>query len=425
MILQELFEAGPGGSDNYAENLAQQVFNVRPNLRSEDDVLNIGYKVAVQDLMSQTRAVSLFSRDQDFPSDFVSAYYYLQKQKPGVAEGLNEFAPAGSGDGDSGRWYTDDELADIIGDDWFQDFDVSHDEFNIDAYGEKAKKNLVGHANAWFDDRGYNVNVLGVEHNDVDHDLKWYIVGSFQNDNFAKKDVPEDSYKNSQAYRADGGANDENHELDQHRDQQEKSGTWYIRLNGKLIKDKQGNPYSFRGKAAANKAALTMQAKLFNQGKEFMLTTNPNDKPQGVAEDKQRVDSLVTDALKIMRGSDVSDAVSALKTVLGDREYNGRRGYYNFYVRQLMDMYGQQDVAEGNTEVRDNTGKVVSWRNDTEWHKAEKNKQGKPKDPRGVVTHLSDVARRKTAGQQGVAEGLVSKTKQISENQYIPKHKRW
>jgi len=59
------------------------------------------------------------------------------------------------------------------------------------------------------------------------------------------------------------------------------SGTWYIRLNGKLIRDKQGNPYSFNGKAAANKAALTMQAKLFNQGKEFMLTTNPNDKQQG------------------------------------------------------------------------------------------------------------------------------------------------
>jgi hypothetical protein len=416
MILQELFEAGPGGSDNYAENLAQKVFNVRPNLRSEDDVLNIGYKVAVQDLASQTRAVSLFSRDQDFPSDFVSAYYYLQKQRPsmaeevdtgeydarrpthkgettpeqekkfrdkvrqygdeleqrqkekeqGVAEGLNEFAP-GSDGGNSGHWYTDDELADIIGDDWFDDFDVSNDGFNIDAYGEKAKQNLVGYANTWFDDRGYNVNVMGVEHNDIDHDLQWYIVGSFQNDNFAKKDVPEDSYKNSQAYRADGGANDENHELDQRRDQQEKSGTWYIRLNGKLIKDKQGNPYSFRGKAAANKAALTMQAKLFNQGKEFMLTTNPNDNPQGVAEASQRVDSLVTDALKIMQGATMNDAVAALKTVLGNREYNDRRGHYNFYVRQLMDMYGQQ----------------------------------------------------------GVAEGLASKTKQISENQYIPKHKRW
>ena len=90
--------------------------------------------------------------------------------------------------------------------------------------------------------------------------------------------------KDSQAYRADGGANDEDHEGDAWREKQEKSGTWYIRLNGKLIKDKAGKPYSFHGKAAANKAALTMQAKLFNQGKEFMLTTNPNDKPQGVAE---------------------------------------------------------------------------------------------------------------------------------------------
>lgn len=88
--------------------------------------------------------------------------------------------------------------------------------------------------------------------------------------------------KNSYAYRMDGGANDEDHESDRRREQQVQSGTWYIRLNGKLIRDKQGNPYSFRGKAAANKAALTMQAKLFNQGKEFMLTTNPNDKQQGM-----------------------------------------------------------------------------------------------------------------------------------------------
>lgn len=71
---------------NYAEQLAQKVFNVKPKLASEDDVLNIGHKVATQDLMSQVRANYLFARDQDFPSDFVSAYYYLQKQKPGVAE---------------------------------------------------------------------------------------------------------------------------------------------------------------------------------------------------------------------------------------------------------------------------------------------------------------------------------------------------
>ena len=40
--------------------------------------------------------------------------------------------------------------------------------------------------------------------------------------------------KDSQAYRADGGANDERHDLDQ------QSSTWYIRLNDKLIRDKSG-----------------------------------------------------------------------------------------------------------------------------------------------------------------------------------------
>jgi hypothetical protein len=110
---------------------------------------------------------------------------------------LAEFAPPSGNNGDSGRWYTDDELADIIGDDWFEDFDVSNDGFNIDAYGEKAKQNLVGYANSWFDDKGYNVNVLGVEHNDVDHDLKWYIVGSFHNPRFAEQGVAESKSKPS------------------------------------------------------------------------------------------------------------------------------------------------------------------------------------------------------------------------------------
>ena len=126
-------------------------------------------------------------------------------ESQGMAEGsLNEFAIPGGGDGDSGRWYNDDELADIIGDDWFEDFDVSNDGFNIDAYGEKAKKNLVGYANTWFDDKGYNVNVMGVEHNDVDHDLQWYIVGSFHNPRFANEGVAEDWQKANKRDKTDG-----------------------------------------------------------------------------------------------------------------------------------------------------------------------------------------------------------------------------
>ena len=69
--------------------------------------------------------------------------------------------------------------------------------------------------------------------------------------------------------------------------------------------------------------------------------------PDAMNEGSQRVDSLVTDALKIMRGAEVSDAIQALKTVLGDREFSSRRGHYNFFIRQMIDMYGQQGVAEG------------------------------------------------------------------------------
>jgi hypothetical protein len=48
-----------------------------------------------------------------------------------------------------------------------------------------------------------------------------------------------------------------------------------------------------------------------------------------------------------MRSAEVSDAVKALKTVLGDREYNSRRGFYNFYIRQMIDAYSKQgDMSE-------------------------------------------------------------------------------
>jgi hypothetical protein len=74
---------------------------------------------------------------------------------------------------------------------------------------------------------------------------------------------------------------------------------------------------------------------------------------QGVTENNQRGDSLVTDALKIMRGSDYQiDPARAIKTVLGEREYNSRRGFYNFYIKQLRDMYDQEGLAEGKRNLK-------------------------------------------------------------------------
>ena len=105
------------------------------------------------------------------------------------------------------------------------------------------------------------------------------------------------------------------------------------------------------------KKGYAKDGKLSDKEKSIAYATAWKAHNKGVTESSQRVDSLVTDALKIMQGSEASDAVAALKTVLGDREYNSRRGYYNFYVRQLMDMSGQQGMAEDyNPEYDDEAG---------------------------------------------------------------------
>jgi hypothetical protein len=65
----------------YYEQLAQQVFDTNPDLTDENEILNLGYKIAKGELGS--RAQGIF-RDEDFPSDFVSSYGYLKKQ------GVNE-----------------------------------------------------------------------------------------------------------------------------------------------------------------------------------------------------------------------------------------------------------------------------------------------------------------------------------------------
>jgi len=80
----------------------------------------------------------------------------------GVAEdNLKEFAPGSSG-GESGRWYTDDQMTDIVGDGWYNDLDVS---------GDIPKQQMIQQAQDWLDDQ--------------------YIEGSFYNPRFAKKGVVE------------------------------------------------------------------------------------------------------------------------------------------------------------------------------------------------------------------------------------------
>jgi hypothetical protein len=71
-------------------------------------------------------------------------------------------------------------MTDIVGDGWWQDLDIS---------GNIPKQAMIQEAQAWLDDQGYSVQVLNVRLNDDDTD--WFIEGSFNNPNFAKKGMAE------------------------------------------------------------------------------------------------------------------------------------------------------------------------------------------------------------------------------------------
>jgi hypothetical protein len=72
-------------SQYYYEKLADEVFALDPDLDTSgraDDVLNAAYPLIVRDLGSKKRANNLLNYDEDFPSDFVSAYGELQRNRP-------------------------------------------------------------------------------------------------------------------------------------------------------------------------------------------------------------------------------------------------------------------------------------------------------------------------------------------------------
>ena len=137
------------------------------------------------------------------------------------------------------------------------------------------------------------------------------------------------------------------------------------------------------------------------------LKTKPMAGPKGVLpEGSQRVDSIVTDALKVMKGPEVSDAVLALKRVLGDRAYNERRGFYSFYIDQIHDMYGQQGINEGDVS----TGNLQTMYNLARMAK------NYCSDPEGkeALTELLRILKwyMDQGSEQGVAEGIVDTVKQ-------------
>lgn len=71
---------------------------------------------------------------------------------------------------------------------------------------------------------------------------------------------------------------------EEERMRQEFSGTWFLRINGRIWK-KNGVPVQFRGKQAARRAGQTIKDR--DPSKDVVMTVNPVDKPQGVAETRK------------------------------------------------------------------------------------------------------------------------------------------
>jgi hypothetical protein len=89
---------------------------------------------------------------------------------------LNEFAV---NDGDSGRWYTDDQMTDLVGDGWWQDMDVSGANIGVPD-SEVPKEYMIKQAQRWLKRQGHDVQVVNVKLND--DDCEWYIEGAFPKD---------------------------------------------------------------------------------------------------------------------------------------------------------------------------------------------------------------------------------------------------
>lgn len=135
----------------------------------------------------------------------------------------------------------------------------------------------------------------------------------------------------------------------------------------------------------------------------------------GVAEGSDRVDSLVIDALKIMRGPEMSDAVLALKRVLGDRAYNERRGFYSFYVDKIHHMYGQRGMAENNHW---HAAGVADAQRDV---KRDPNRKVKTLNPRTRLKTMQDKQARHPEEVEQYSQGYRSVKQGVAESNTLMK----
>lgn len=64
---------------NMYKTLAQEIFEENPNIKSEDELLGIGFE-RMRKQSGSKAARYYFWYSEDYPADYVSEYFFLQKQ---------------------------------------------------------------------------------------------------------------------------------------------------------------------------------------------------------------------------------------------------------------------------------------------------------------------------------------------------------
>lgn len=151
-------------------------------------------------------------------------------------------------------------------------------------------------------------------------------------------DLDESSFDSFDSYKRDFKRRELEAEWkrEQELTKQREGGHWYIRINGKIFKDRNGDPVMFNGKSHANAVAVKMMQKDFNKGKEFMLTTKPEDKQQDLSEGENV-------AVIYIDGKPVSKYVNKLEA---DRDAKLIRAKY---PNKKIEIKDEVREAEGDT----------------------------------------------------------------------------
>jgi hypothetical protein len=179
--------------------------------------------------------------------------------------------------------------------------------------------------------------------------------------------------------------------------------TWRLRSGGQFITPYTTNePYTFKSK----EEAIEFAKRRYKTGWEKIVTPTPYDVADSLAGQQDK--GWDGDALKPVAEEEPQQkrqpAVVKTNKPIGSRVADIGPGgkEYNVKTNKAWDDQ-HKEVDEERTVTRDETGKIIAWRDESEWRKVDKDKDG-----RGKVTNLSDKARRETEKlqkDQGVAEG--------------------